>query len=280
MNNIKSLKEQQINNNIRIVKRRKLRPHIESTESVNLNETDNYESMDIDNNNDNDDEVADTTSAQIASLAPVSLRQLNESEFGSFSGEIIASSQEGKIIIENEDQANSKESGFSKQSEISLDDIQFPSDLSKDYHPLVNDNDYYYLTNNEEDESQIISEEEGASSTHQSKKQKIKQKVDNLFSNTQTTPLNVSHDDFRVAVFKAGHNLLKNQFTLSTAQELNTNETSPTSFGEHMDHLAHHLITILRELLKLPINQEKKNDLFALGMDWCLRLCLCCERDK
>lgn len=66
-----------------------------------------------------------------------------------------------------------------------------------------------------------------------------------MFSNTRTTPLNVSHDDFKVAVFKAGYNLLKNQFTLSTAQELNTmvNETSPTSFGEHMDHLAHHLIT-------------------------------------
>ncbi|CAO3645569.1 unnamed protein product [Mucor hiemalis] len=57
----------------------------------------------------------------------------------------------------------------------------------------------------------------GASSTHQNKKQETRQNFDILFSNTQTTPTNVSHNDFRVAVFKAGYN----QFTLSTAQESN-----------------------------------------------------------
>lgn len=38
--------------------------------------------------------------------------------------------------------------------------------------------------------------------------------------------------------------LSKNQFTISTAQELNTiaSSLSPNSFGEHLDHLAHHLL--------------------------------------
>lgn len=59
-----------------------------------------------------------------------------------------------------------------------------------------------------------------------------------------TAATNVSGKDFRNLVFKAGYNLLKNQFTISTAQELNiiASNLNPTSFGEHLDHLAHHLL--------------------------------------
>ncbi|KAG2212460.1 hypothetical protein INT46_007997 [Mucor plumbeus] len=68
--------------------------------------------------------------------------------------------------------------------------------------------------------------------------------IDDLTPRATTAATNVSGKDFRNLVFKAGYNLLKNQFTISTAQELNiiASNLNPTSFGEHLDHLAHHLL--------------------------------------
>ncbi|CEP12729.1 hypothetical protein [Parasitella parasitica] len=82
------------------------------------------------------------------------------------------------------------------------------------------------------------------SSSHHPKRQKVSNDIDSLVPRAPTAATNVSGQDFRNLVFKAGYKLLKNQFTISTAQELNimASNLNPTSFGEHLDHLAHHLL--------------------------------------
>lgn len=52
--------------------------------------------------------------------------------------------------------------------------------------------------------------------------------------------MNVSGDDFRNLVLKAGYNVMKSQSTKSTAQEVNAlvGKLSPTVYGEQLEYLS------------------------------------------